>query len=69
MALSGLERQKAYRDRIRRGELKRFQVTLPLEVGIKADYLCAALQCNKTELLSRLIMEEWRRQGEPADFG
>ena len=50
---------------IKGGELKRFQFALPLETGIKVDYLCEALQCNRTELFSRLILEEWKRQGEP----
>ena len=49
----------------KRGELKRFQFALPLETGIEVDYLCDALQCNRTELFSRLILEEWKRQGEP----
>ncbi len=65
MALSTAERQKAYREKISRGEIKRFQFSLPLETGIKADYLCESLQCNKTELFARLILEEWKRQGEP----
>jgi hypothetical protein len=65
MTLSTADRQRAYRDKISRGELKRFQFALPLETGIKVDYLCDALQCNRTELFSRLILEEWERQGEP----
>ena len=65
MALSTSERQIAYRNKISRGELKRFQFALPLETGIKVEYLCAALQCNKTELFARLVMEEWERQGKP----
>jgi len=65
MALSAAERQIVYRNKISCGELKRFQFALPLETGIKVDYLCESLQCNKTELFARLIMEEWKRQGEP----
>ena len=65
MALSSSDRQKAYREKIRRGEIKRFQFSLPLETGITVDYLCESLQCNKTELFARLILEEWGRQGEP----
>jgi hypothetical protein len=65
MALSTADRQRLYREKIRRGEIKRFQIALPLETGIKAEYLCDALQCNKTELFARLILEEWKRQGEP----
>ena len=65
MALSTADRQNLYRNKISRGELKRFQVTLPLETASKVDYLCEALRCNKTELFSRLILEEWTRQGEP----
>ncbi len=65
MALSNANRQRVYREKISRGEIKRFQFSLPLETGIKADYLCESLQCNKTELFARLILEEWRRQGEP----
>ena len=65
MALSVADRQKAYREKISRGEIKRFQFSLPLETGIKADYLCKSLHCNKTELFARLLMDEWERQGEP----
>ena len=65
MALSTADRQRIYREKIKRGEIKRFQFALPLETGIKADYLCEALQCNRTELFSRLILAEWKRQGEP----
>jgi len=65
MALSTADRQRAYQKKIRRGELKRFQFALPLETGIKVDYLCTALGCNRTELFSRLILAEWERQGEP----
>ena len=65
MALSIADRQRAYREKIKRGELKRFQFALPLETGIKVDYLCDALQCNKTELFARLILAEWKQQGEP----
>ncbi len=59
------ERQAAYRDKIRTGELKRVQMVLPLDVGIKIDYLTEALGCNKVDLFSRLILEEWNRQGQP----
>ena len=65
MALSTADRQRLYREKIKRGEIKRFQFALPLETGIKVDYLCAALGCNRTELFSRLILEEWKREGEP----
>jgi hypothetical protein len=65
MALSTTERQRFYREKIKRGEIKRFQFALPLETGIKADYLCDALLFKKTELFSRLILKEWKRQGEP----
>ena len=65
MALSTADRQRAYQEKIRRGELKRFQFALPLGTGIKVDYLCDALQCNRTDLFSRLILEEWKQQGEP----
>ena len=67
MALSSSDRQIAYRNRISRGELKRFQFALPLETGSKVEYLCESLHCNKTELFSRLITEEWHRQGEPVE--
>ena len=71
MSLSNSERQTKYRHQIQTGERKRFQFTLPLEVGIMVKYLCAALQCNQTELFAKLIMEEWARQGSPMadDFG
>jgi hypothetical protein len=65
MALTNSERQAKYREQIQTGERKRFQFTLPLEIGIKADYLCQALGCNKTELFAKLIMDEWALQGSP----
>ncbi len=65
MAKTAAQRQQEYRDSIRRGERKRFQFELPLEIGIKVAYLCESLQCNKTELFARLILEEWERKGEP----
>lgn len=65
MALSNAQRQRKFREQIQTGELKRFQFTLPLETGIKADYLCETLQCNKTELFAKLILAEWERQGSP----
>ena len=58
-------RQATYRKRIRQGELKRFQFSVPLEIGIKADYLTEALGCTKVELFTRLLLEEWERQGQP----
>lgn len=67
MALTNSERQAKYREQIKIGERKRFQFSLPLEVGIKADYLCGALGCNKTELFAKLIRKEWKRQGCPVD--
>jgi len=65
MAKSIAERQAHYRKRISTGESKRLQFILPLETAIKLDYLAQSLRCNKTELLGRIIMEEWVRQGEP----
>lgn len=65
MALTNTERQKKYRQKISTGKTKRLQIVLPLEVGIKVDCLCDSLQCNKTELIGRLLMEEWERQGRP----
>lgn len=62
---AGRERQAAYRDKIRRGELKRIQMVLSLDVGIKIDYLTESLGCNKVDLFTRLILEEWDRQGQP----
>jgi hypothetical protein len=46
MALSTADRQDRYRNRIARGELRRIQIALPLEVASKMDYLCDALQCT-----------------------
>ena len=68
MALSTSDRQARYRNRIARGELRRIQFSLPLEVASKMDYLCEALQCNKMELFARMIPEEYARQGEPGSY-
>ena len=65
MALSNAERQRRYRSRINRGELEAIRVVLPGEVGAKFSYLTTATGEGKAELLSRLILEEWNRQGQP----
>lgn len=62
---TGSERQKRYRAKIRTGERKRVQLVLDQEIGSKLEYLIEALQCNKVELFSRLIEEEWELQGKP----
>ncbi len=64
MSMSSAERQRKYRKRIKSGERRRLQLVLSLEVAIKIDYLTDALQCNQVELLSRLLLEEWERQGD-----
>ncbi len=65
MALTSAERQKKYREQQKVGKLKRFQIVMPLETAKKVDYLTDALQCNKTDLFARLVMDEWERQGQP----
>ncbi len=55
--------QLSYQERPRIGELRRVSLVLPLEVYCKLKYITEAE--DKTELLTRLIMEEWHRQGEP----
>ncbi len=65
MALTSAERQKKYREQQKVGKLKRFQIVMPLETAKKVDYLADALQCNKTDLFARLVIEEWERQGQP----
>ncbi len=65
MALTSAERQKKYREQQKVGQLKRFQIVMPLETAKKVDYLADALQCNKTDLFARLVMDEWERQGQP----
>ncbi len=68
MALSNQERQAKYQRKIKRGEFVRLQVILPLETSIRLKCLCKAMDCNRTELISRLISEEWHRQDEPVEL-
>lgn len=69
MPLSLSERQRKYRKRIKTGEIKRFQVMLSSEDSSKFETLCKALQCNKTELIKRLIDDEWGRRADGAGKG
>jgi hypothetical protein len=64
-ALTNIQRQERYRDRQRRGELRRVTVVLPLEIEAKLRYLIAHTRETQTALLGRLVMEEWHRRGCP----
>ena len=64
-SLTNTHRQARYRDRQRRGELRRVTVVLPLETEAKLRYLIAHTGETQTALLGRLVMEEWHRQGCP----
>jgi hypothetical protein len=62
-SLTNTQRQARYRDRQRRGELRRVTVVLPLEIEAKLRDLVAHTGETQTALLGRLVMEEWHRQG------
>jgi hypothetical protein len=64
-ALTNMQRQARYRDRQRRGELRRVTVVLPLEIEAKLRHLVAHTGEKQTALLGRVVMEEWHRQGCP----
>jgi hypothetical protein len=64
MSMSNAERQKRFRQNARHGK-QRMEFTIPAEVAIKARYLVAHFGCTQNELLARLLMEEWERQGRP----
>ncbi len=64
-AMTSAERQRRYKDRQRRGELRPVAVVLPLEIENKVRYLTATTGETKTALIGRLIVEEWHRQGCP----
>jgi hypothetical protein len=64
-ALTNAERQRRYKARQRRGELRPVAVVLPLEIENKVRYLIETTGETKTALIGRLIMEEWHRRGCP----
>jgi len=57
--------QLSYQERLRIGELRRVSLVLPIEVYCKLKYITQTEGSDRTELLTRLIIEEWHRQGEP----
>ncbi len=57
--------QLSYQERLRIGELRRVPLVLPIEVYTKIRYLTETAGCSREELFSRLLIEEWHRQGEP----
>ncbi len=65
MALSTQERQQRYQRKVRHGKLARIQVTVDLDTSIHLKWLCQKLNSSRTALISRLINEEWDRQGQP----
>ena len=65
MVLSNEERQRRYRQKRRRGETRRIDVTLRLEDAIKLDYLAAHWGCTKTAAIRRMLLEAWEREGKP----
>lgn len=64
-AMTNAERQRRYKVRQRRGEIRPVAVVLPLEIENKVRYLIETTGETKTALIGRLIMEEWHRQGCP----
>ncbi len=64
-ALTNAERQRRYKARQRRGELRPVAVVLPQEIEAKVRYLIETTGETKTALVARLILEEWLRQGCP----
>jgi len=59
------ERQAKYRARQRHGELRAVRVILSHEDEMKLRYLVQHTGGTRTELIRRLILEEWDRQGRP----
>ncbi|MEN8131252.1 MAG: hypothetical protein ABFS45_13875 [Pseudomonadota bacterium] len=47
------------------GELKRIEVTLPLEDALKLTYLAKHWECTRTEAFRRVLVDAWDREDQP----
>lgn len=61
MVLSPADRQKRYRERMKAEGVKRYQVMLPQSVAEKVTKLTVTLNCNKSELFTRLVEREFEK--------
>ncbi len=66
MALTTVERQQRYRNKLRKGELSRIDIKLPVDTANKLGNLAEHWQCTKTEALSRCLDDAWERVTQPA---
>ncbi len=65
MAKSVSERVAKYRQRIKRGELKKIEATIPFDDAVLLGYLADEWQCTKAAALSRVLREAWSAAGNP----
>ncbi len=64
-ALSNAQRQARYRRKVQIGELKRIEVTLPLEDALKLGFLAKHWGCTRTEAFRRALLDAWNREDQP----
>ncbi len=64
-AMTNVERQARYRRKVQIGELKRIEITLPLEDAMKLEYLTKHWECTKTSAFRRVLLEAWNRADQP----
>ncbi|MCP5014618.1 MAG: hypothetical protein GY938_04965 [Ketobacter sp.] len=64
-ALSNAQRQARYRRKVQIGELKRIEVTLPLEDALKLGFLAKHWECTRTEAFRRVLLDAWNREDQP----
>ncbi len=64
-ALSNAQRQARYRRKVQIGELKRIEVTLPLEDALKLGFLAKHWGCTRTEAFRRVLLDAWNREDQP----
>ncbi|MCP4410150.1 MAG: hypothetical protein GY807_20890 [Gammaproteobacteria bacterium] len=64
--LSNVERQaRRYRRKVQIGELKRIEVTLPLEDTLKLGFLAKHWRCTRTKAFRRVLIDAWEREDQP----
>lgn len=63
--LSNAQRQASYCRKVQIGELKRIEVTLPLEDAQKPGFLAKHWECTRTEAFRRVLLEAWEREDQP----
>ncbi len=69
MPPSNADYQAKYRERVKRGELRRLDVTLPFNDFVYLKQLAERWHCSRVDALCRIIRGAWIAEGNALDKG